>query len=47
MCRLSDPIDFIPGNVTQIDHKKRYKDEVIMMFEILFNKEKERKEIIA
>ena len=38
-----DPVNSIPGNVTQIDHQKRYKDEVIMMFEILSKEAKERR----
>ena len=36
-------VNSIPGNSTPTDHQKRYKDEVIMMFEIMSKETQEGK----
>lgn len=41
--KIIDPVNSIPGNSTPTDHQKRYKDEVIMMFEIMSKETQEGK----
>lgn len=47
ICKPFDPANSTLGNLTQINHQKTYEDEVIMMFEILSEEAKERRELIG
>lgn len=51
MFKSFDPVNSIPVKLAQIDYQKRYKEELMMMFEILSNeakdRKKERKELIV